>query len=188
MKYNKPALTFEEQIVHLSSCGMRFDNPQIAVHHLKHLNYYRLSGYWLRHQQTQHPKCFRPGTTFEQVLADYNFDRRLKLLVLAAVETIEVSVRTRWAYELGTRYGSHAHLDSTLFKPDGKTWRYREALDRLESSVQQSHEQFITHLRGKYEEPLPPIWAVVEVMSLGQISHWFANLRTLADRKPLQPA
>src|SRR3546814_13998624 len=32
---------------------------------------------------------------------------------------------------------------------------------------------------------LPPIWASVEVMSLGQISRWFANLLHAADRNAI---
>jgi len=185
MKYNKPALSIAQQIDHLACRGMRFDAPDLAAHHLKHLNYYRLSGYWLRYRQRQDSRRFRAGTTFEQVLADYTFDRELKILLLDAIERLEVSVRTRWAHELGLRYGPHAHLDRTLFNDHGKHWNHQLAVAQLAGAVEQSKERFIQHLKNKYDELLPPVWAVVEVMSLGQISRWFANLRHTADRKAI---
>ncbi|RME59189.1 Abi family protein, partial [Candidatus Parcubacteria bacterium] len=42
---------------------------------------------------------------------------------------------------------------------------------------------FIRHLLDKYDEELPCIWAAVEVMSLGQISRWYADLNARRDRK-----
>ena len=35
---------------------------------------------------------------------------------------------------------------------------------------------------ANYSEALPPIWAVVEVMTLGQLSKWYANLKSSSDR------
>jgi abortive infection bacteriophage resistance protein len=48
--------------------------------------------------------------------------------------------------------------------------------------VQDSNETFIQHLRGTYEEELPPIWALVEIMSFGQLSQWYANTAKRSDR------
>lgn len=185
MKYDKPALTVDKQITQLALRGMGFADPQRAAHYLAELNYYRLSGYWLRREADHGAHRFRPGTTFENVLADYVFDRELKLLVLDAVERLEVSVRTRWAHQLGLRHGAHAHLDSTLFKPRSQNWSHPVAVANLITGVEHSREGFICHLRTKYDELLPPIWASVEVMSLGQISRWFAHLRHAADRNAI---
>lgn len=185
MKYDKPALTVDEQIERLRARGMAFQDPERSAHYLRELNYYRLSGYWLRREQDHGTHTFRPGTTFEDVLADYVFDRELKLLVLDAVERVEISIRTRWAHEMGLRHGAHAHLDSTLYKPRSQKWNHSIAVARLISGVEDSRERFIKHLRETYDETLPPIWASVEVMSLGQISRWFANLRHTADRNAI---
>jgi len=184
MKYSKPALSIQQQIDLLASRGMIFNNQALAAHHLEHLNYYRLSGYWLRHQQPA-SHLFRLGTTFEQVLADYVFDRKLKILVLEAVQTIEISIRTRWAHELSLRHGAHAHLSGDLFKPRSQRWNHRLAVAHLVRTADQSKEDFIRHLNNTYDELLPPIWAIVEASSLGQISRWFSNLRHADDRKAI---
>jgi abortive infection bacteriophage resistance protein len=183
MKYDKPALSIEQQIDQLLKRGMTFGDPARAAHFLRELNYYRLSGYWLRREADHATHRFQPGTTFEDVLADYVFDRELKLLVLDAVERIEVSVRTHWAHQLGLRHGAHAHLDSILFKDRSQQWNHSRAVASLVGDVEKSTEIFIRHLRSQYDELLPPIWAAVEVMTLGQISRWYDNLRHATDRK-----
>jgi abortive infection bacteriophage resistance protein len=47
----------------------------------------------------------------------YVFDRELRLLVLDAIERIEVAIRTRFAYELAHRHGAHAFMHPQYFKP-----------------------------------------------------------------------
>lgn len=185
MKYDKPALPVEQQVQQLASRGMVFADPGRAAHYLAELNYYRLSGYWLRYEADHASHRFLPGTTFEAVLDDYVFDRQLKLLVLDAVERLEVSIRTRWAHVMGVRHGPHAHLDGSLFKERSQTWSHPGAVARLISGVEESREPFIRHLRDTYDELLPPIWASVEVMSLGQVSRWFGHLRHAADRNAI---
>jgi abortive infection bacteriophage resistance protein len=41
---------------------------------------------------------------------------------------------------------------------------------------------------GTTFEPLPPIWASVEIMTLGQLSKWYANLKLSADRNRIANA
>jgi len=188
MKYTKPALSIQQQIDLLASRGMVFNEQKSAERHLGHLNYYRLSGYWRRYQQSGNSHLFLPGTTFDQVISDYTFDRKLKILMLDAIEKLEISIRTRWAHELGLRHGAHAHLDGVLFKARSQRWNHRLAVTYFVRTVEQSKEEFIHHLNNTYDELLPPVWAIVESSSLGQISRWFSNLRQANDRKAIASA
>ena len=45
-RYNKPYLTFEQQLELLKSCGLEVTNDSTALEYLRRLGYYRLSGYW----------------------------------------------------------------------------------------------------------------------------------------------
>ena len=87
MPYTKPALTIAQQIAKLQGEGMAIVDPRLAQHCLQHISYYRLSAYWLffEHPKGQAGPRFKPGTTFEEVVALYEFDRNLRLLVLDAV-------------------------------------------------------------------------------------------------------
>jgi len=82
-------------------------------------------------------------------------------------------------------HGPHCHLDETLFAPPRRGWRHAEQVTALQAEAARSQETFIRHLRRTYDEPLPPIWAVVEIMTLGQLSKWYANTRLRADRNAI---
>jgi abortive infection bacteriophage resistance protein len=171
--FTKPATTHADQVALLQKRGMIVPNIPYAIFHLKHLNYYRLGAYWLPFELDHATHTFRSGTTFDEVLSLYIFDRELRLLVLDAIERIEVSMRSQWAYEVAHSYGPHAHLDQTLAIDPG-LWTKDMAL--LTTEVQRSKETFILHLQATYSEALPPIWAICEVMSLGLLSRWYSNL------------
>lgn len=182
MQFNKPPLTYLQQIELLISRGMRIDNHDRARRFLAHLNYYRLAAYWLPFEQDHSSHTFRPGTTFDKVTEHYIFDRELRLLVMDAVERFEVSLRSQWAYVLSHAYGPHAHLDSRYFK---SKWSHQDRVADLKKSVVNSSENFIRHLCAVYDEELPPIWALCEVMTFGQLSKWYSNIRHRSDRNAI---
>lgn len=102
------------------------------------------------------------------------------MLILDAIERVEVSLRTQWAYHLARRHGPHAYLDKHLTRR--KDW-WQHNLDRLREEVDRSEEVFIKHYKRKYSDPeLPPVWEVCEIMSLGTLSRWFTNLRPKGTR------
>ena len=105
VKYNKPPTSFEQQLSILESRGMSVPDKQRALHYLAHINYYRLGAYWLPFESDHNGHTFHDGTNFEQVLELYVFDRELRLLVMDAIERIEVSIRTQWAYHFSHKYG-----------------------------------------------------------------------------------
>ncbi len=180
IKYAKPFLTIKQQITQLKSRGMYFKNESNAEFYLANLNYYRLSAYWLPFEKDHESHTFREGTTFERVLELYIFDRELRLLMLDAIERIEVSARTKFAYEISQKYGSHAHLDESIFK---SLPHYKKTLSKLRSEIDRSKEPFIKHFKEKYSEAFPPIWASVELMTLGQVSNWFSLVKFRQDRQ-----
>lgn len=183
MRFSKPPKTFEEQVKILRSRGMDLDDPERARRYLSHLNYYRLAAYWLPFEQDHPTHRFKPNTRFDTVLEHYIFDRELRLLIMDAIERLEVSLRTRWAYYLSHTYGSHAHLDDGIFKKG--PWSHDENVRSLKEVVRSSSEVFIKHFRDTYDEDLPPLWVICEVMTLGQLSKWYANLCHSKDRNAI---
>lgn len=75
--------------------GLLIDDT--AEHYLKHLNYYRLAGYWRPFEQSHSYHLFKQDVHFRDVLNLYIFDRELRLLVLDSIERIELS---RWLKDL----------------------------------------------------------------------------------------
>ncbi len=179
--FAKLPATYDQQIDLLKQRGMVIDDDITAKFYLQHLNYYRLGAYWLPFEANHSTHLFKPNTNFNDILNLYIFDRELRLLVLDAIERIEVSVRGQWAYQLAHKHGAHAHLDSTLFD----TEHYQSNRKKLLEEVNRSDEIFIKHYLSTYKEKLPPVWVVCEVMSLGQLSRWYNSLKPKASRRAI---
>lgn len=190
--YGKPPLTFIQQLQKLKTKGLHVNDDVEALRQLASVSYYRLSGYWypFRHKD-RHGNLtgsLIPGTTIKKVLDLYEFDRRLRILVMDAIERVEVAVRTQLTYHIGHAYGPFGHTSAANFHSgfDHASW-----LMKLETETSRSSDAFITHYRNQYRGfPRIPIWMSTEVMTLGSLSVLYRGLKKnqatgLHDRKPI---
>ncbi|MFP1130786.1 Abi family protein [Asticcacaulis sp. W401b] len=183
--FAKPALSHADQLARLIAHGMIVPDQAAALHALQHISYYRLSAYWL---PFEHPKGatgprFLPGTSLDTVLALYEFDRKLRMLVTDAIDRIEVAVRGSWAHVLALSGGPHAYLSPVLYQ---NSEDYLDNLSNLIKEVRRSKDVFIKHYYAKYAEPaMPPVWMASEVMSFGSLSRWYKLLAQPSDRQAI---
>lgn len=180
--YNKPPLTYEQQLTQLESRGMAVRDRPEALRMLSRISYYRLSAYWLPFKKPD--DSFVSGASFEQAVALYDYDRRLRLAVLDGIERIEVALRTRLTYHLAHKYGSYAHCEGahfrpTVVRPDGTVgWRHSEWYADVAKEIGRAKERFVEHFRAKYDGfPRMPIWMASELMSLGSLSQLYKGLQ-----------
>lgn len=186
--FAKPPISIQKQVELLSNRGMLIQDTALAEQSLAQINYYRLRAYWLPFEANNINHQFQNNTSFEQVLNVYEFDRELRLLLLDVIERVEVSFRSHFALALSHTHGTHPHLNSGLFKSAQHGWDYQQAVQQLIQEVTKNKETFIKHFSQNYTEPLPPIWALVEIMTLGQISKWYDNLSASQDRNTISRA
>jgi abortive infection bacteriophage resistance protein len=174
VSYNKPALTYSEQITQLQDRGLEIANTKRATHLLESISYYRLSGYWfpMLFDKTNHK--FKDNSTFQNAFDIYCFDRKLRVLVLRELEKIEVSIRAKMIYSLSHQYGAFWYQDSSLFKNHIK---HSKSLGSLQNEFQRSDEEFIEAFTNKYTDPLPPSWMMLEITSFGTLSFLYSNLK-----------
>jgi len=175
--YTKPALTFEQQLANLEGRGLAVLNREAALRALSTISYYRLSGYWypFRERVEGVPgDRFEAEATFENALSLYEFDRRLRLLVMDAIERIEVAIRTCVTYQLGHSYGAFGYEVAANFHP-----RFEHSLwiTKLHEEVERSQDAFVKHYRDNYTGfPSLPVWMVTEIMSLGALSRLYGGM------------
>ena len=120
LKFTKKPSSIEQQLQLLIQRGMDVGDHDTAMKWLETVGYYRLSAYWLPFERppengNARSKIFESGATLSAVTDLYVFDRRLRVLVLEAIERVEVHVRSRWTYHMAHAHGAHAHLDHRLF-------------------------------------------------------------------------
>lgn len=165
MRYDKHPLSFEEQADLLISRGLVVEKS-ILMNRLKNVNYYRLSGYVFPYRQDDDSLC--PGTTFETIWRHYTFDRRLRLIVMDAIERVEISVRTRLIYSFAHATGAFGYVDKGTF-PHLSSEDHQRLMSHIFHETDRSGEKFVQHFRQKYgsDHRNLPLWMAGEIMSFG---------------------
>lgn len=182
MIYSKKALSIPDQIRKLKERGLAIDNETRAMSYLSNISYYRLRAYTYPFQDNDNPNHpFTSRISLDEIIGLYVFDRRLRLLVLNAIEKIEVSIRTQIIYHWAMKYGSHWHLDDNLYR---NQIQFRKDMMRLQEEINRSSETFIDHYKSKYcRPPEPPSWMSLEVSGFGLLSTIFKNLKQGDEKK-----
>jgi abortive infection bacteriophage resistance protein len=191
MIYAKRALTIAQQADLLIARGLTADRNEL-IQRLTGVNYYRLSGYLhpfrLRDASGTLTDSYAPGTTLEVVWRRYNFDRRLRIILLDAIERIEVAVRTRLVYHFVQAHGPFGHLNvknlpgfkrrspwqcflknvkalfrlKGLVRSDHTVW-----LAKLQNEKNRASDAFVKHFTTTYGDHHQhmPLWAACELMT-----------------------
>lgn len=184
MEYRKPHLAFDQQVEKLEGRGLVVADRREATRALKRIGYYRLSAYWypLRLMDTSGDSRrrrldeFHPGASFESAVALYEFDSKLRSVLMQGLEGLEIGLRVQLAYSLGKidRYGhlKPEVLDAAVVNRPSRThegteydaWRTR--YDKLCSESE--NEDYVRHFHEKYDGRLP-IWAATELLDFGAV-------------------
>lgn len=177
--YQKVPISFEEQCNLLISRNLIIQDKLSANRSLSSISYYRLSAYGIPFRQRDLSgnltEQFKPGTTFDDILRLYEFDRQLRLLVIDAIERIEVAIRTQITHHMAHQYGVFAHTNPDHFH---SKFNHTDWLKKLENETNRSSDQFIKHYQKKYTGfPTVPIWMLTEIMSLGALSVFYNGLK-----------
>lgn len=192
--YTKPHLPIPDQIALLQSRGMAITDHAKAADHLQRHGYYRLSGYWFPARMLQPvmlpdgaialrpTDAFRAGTTLENIVNLCVFDKKLRMLLLDALERIEVSLRVEAALFLSAkspiahRETQHLSAAFTRSNPPNGTSRHNEWLNRIDQLAAKSREEFVASFDAKYLPPLP-LWITIELWDFGTLSHFLSGMR-----------
>lgn len=177
--YTKPPKTFEEQLHHLKAKNLLVTNETYTLKKLSHINYYRLSAYFLpmQHQkESELDGIFLDDVRFEDILELYFFDVELRKTVFKAIESIEIYFRTQIAYHHSLTYGAFGYLDPANFKTSPEF--FDKVMVSIREETSRSNETFIAHFKEKYNTTDLPVWAMVEVVSMSNLSKIYAMLKT----------
>lgn len=182
MLYNKPVLRVEKQLELLQERGLVVDNEERAKNYLLNISYYRLSAYSLPFQKSEEGNHnFTEGTTFNDILDLYLFDRELRLLVFDLIERLEIALRTQIIYQYSLTHGAWWYEDPALYN---KADFFIRNIKKIDEEISRSSEVFIGHYKSKYSSPeRPPAWMTIEVISMGLLSKIFRNLKMSGAKK-----
>lgn len=163
---------------------MHLEDRAFAEQWLHNVGYYRLSAYWypyrelLREEPPIRGDNFRPGTTFEDIAALYEFDRKLRTLVHDGIERIEIGLRTQLNEYLGAVGGALAYQDPAHFRPHFDHTAWIQIASKRVTRAQKDNPA-IRHHKDHYGGQIP-IWVLSEVLDFSDVSRLYEGLFTTA--------
>ena len=163
---------------------MQFSSEEYAKECLSHISYFRLKYYWtdMIDEETEHD--FLEDASFDDVIARYNFDRNLRLILFDAIEIIEVALRAKIINHLSQAKDCGLwYLDKSLFE---KMEYYEDFLLDLKYEFERSTEPFAKEYIAKHtnwdsesiEGDNPDAWMILEVATFGTLSKMYKNLKS----------
>ncbi|ARP98837.1 hypothetical protein CAK95_06910 [Pseudorhodoplanes sinuspersici] len=171
--------------------GMSVSDDQRAQSYLEKIGYYRLSGYSYPYResvvvggQTIVGDNFRAGTTFSEIVELYVFDKKLRMLILDAIERIEIALRVQITLTLGAFSPAahrgpdflHSNFSRRIDPATGRTF-HSEWLRRQDDAFARSKEEFAKHFKRRYPGEEPPLWIAAELWDFGSMSILYSGMR-----------
>lgn len=175
----KEPTTYEQQLDILKSRNVVIDDLARCMAVLESVNYYRFAAYFLPFKLAD--GTYIAGTRFECVYRIYEFDRKLRGILLAALEEVEIYLRAKFAYFHAHKYGAEGYMDPANYSSDHQVEKFHENLTREISSNKRS--AFVIHHNEHYDGHFP-IWVVVELFTFGMLSRFYSDMK-MSDRKHL---
>lgn len=161
--------SIDEQLEILRSRGLTIKDEALAKEFLLKNNYYRISGYSLTLRRND---VFSPAATFENIVDIYSFDQEFRHILLLYIETIEVQMKSVYAYEFSNVHGPLGYLDRQNFINPA---RHQEILAKANQQKKQRlpHEAYLKHFIKDLKEEVP-LWAYVDLLTISDISFLYS--------------
>ena len=175
MIYNKRPTDITTQLAMLKQRGLIVTDDDNALKQLASISYFRLASYWKLYETDTATHQFINGTRLEDVVSLYNFDKELRTIIFTAIQDIEVALRTRIIHFFSLEHGAFWFMDATKFN---NLSIFNACLENIQNELSRSREEFLQEHFARYDSPsMPPVWKTLEVVSFGNLSKLYANMK-----------
>ena len=115
-------LTFKEQVKLFKDRGMSITDEEKAEKVLQFINYYKLKEcslpYFKNGQYIQ-------DITFDEILTRFYENKNLRINLLRLTEKVEISLKTKFSYLIGEKFGAYGYLDFYKWVDKTEYCRYK---------------------------------------------------------------
>lgn len=164
--------TVEEQLAKLKERGCTVEDEEYAIYTLTNINYFRLAHYFSLYL-TEEGK-YREGTRFKDVMQVYDFDRKLRSLLMGALEQIEIALRAHCSNYHAIKYGATGYLSGQNFSHVHNHKTFLSRINRLIEANEDS--QMVQHYLKKHGGQFP-LWVIMELFSFGGLNMFYSDLK-----------
>ena len=172
-KSYQPPISIDKQIENLVSLGLEIEDTSYAKDVLNRVSYYRLiKAYSITLKEDGR---YIEGTTFENIVELYLFDMEFRHILFSLIEHIEVYLRAVITNYYSLEYGNFGYKNLNNY---GKNNYQKNTLDELEREINRNRKSpFIRNFKDNYEGGEIPLYAAIEVASLGTLSKMYKNMK-----------
>lgn len=173
----KPFMSYDQQIQKLKDKNLVIADESKARDILHRYGYFALiSGYkdLLKNRTT---KNYLDGTTFEDIVAIYQFDEQLRELTFRYLMHIERHIRSALSYGFCNIYGENHSEYLSKCNYDITTRKKEQEVDKLINRYlgrlvnQQTKYAYIEHHKNTHHNV--PLWALVNALTFGTLSKMY---------------
>lgn len=176
---NKPFIPYTKQIDKLKNDkNLVITDYDFAMTSLQNVSYYALISGYKQPFIDAHTRKYINNTSFEDIVALYDFDEELRGLIFKYLCRIERKLRSSISYHFCEKYGEQqsSYLDpsnySHLPKYKDGIRKFIHILDSM-ANRNKDHE-YVNYQRNKYHNV--PLWVIMNTMTFGQVSKMFEFL------------
>ena len=180
-KKHQPPMSVDQQIENLKSIGLKIEDDAEAKKFLNNVSYFRLiKAFGLGLKETN--SDFKKDITFNQIKGLYLFNAKLRHLIFAELEKVEINLRCRLANYFSCKYGVLGYKESTNFK---KPEYHSKFLEEINLDLHRNRKAaFVNNFQHNYEGGELPFYALIELFSFGTLSKFFKNMKN-EDKKAI---
>jgi abortive infection bacteriophage resistance protein len=180
MKYQKIPLTSEQHIQLLRNRNLNIPCEIRATKYLNNVGYYRLTGYMYHLQTRDGNHSFIGEVSFDDIINLYQFDKKLRAIIIEYMERIEVAVKAKLTNKYIISHGFFWYTNDALFA--NKEIFYNINAEIAETFAE-PQEGFLKSFKFNYNsEPSPPSNMALETLTLGKLSRLYKGLSNNAEK------
>lgn len=179
LKPIKPFLNYEEQISNLvKRKGMVITDHKFAVSKLQDISYFALVDGYKNLFYNSMTRKYRDGTTFEDLVALYEFDEQLRALFFQYLCHFEQKMRSLISYHFCDTYSEKQedYLNKLHYNNVGRNKKkISDLITILEREANDNTEHtYVVYQRKTYGNV--PMWVIMKTLTFGQMSKMYSFL------------
>ena len=175
MAVSKQFLTFTQQIDYLrNEKGITIANKQSAEDVLQRIGYFALMGGYKELFRIPFSKKYKPGTSFDEIVALYQFDAELRELFLKYLLQIERHIGNLIAYHFVEVHGisQTEYMNPCNYNNTSRNKKIIAGLIRkLHGAITTTDYTHVNYYRTKYGNI--PLWITTSVLTFGSLSKMY---------------
>lgn len=176
---NKPFITYTAQVEKLTNeKHLIVTDTNFAITSLKNISYFGLIGGYKDPFIDVQTHKYINNTTFEDIVALYEFDEELRGLFFKYLCHIEIKLRSSISYYFCQKHGERQeeYLNPNNYSTSPKSKRGVIKLIKILDNVANKNKdhKYLVYQRNKYHNV--PLWVILNALTFGQISKIFEFL------------